>query len=601
MKHLQLPGLTRKATLALSFIALASIAILNSCARTTADQGPKLHAMFDEYWQEQMREFPTWATYLGDKRFDSLLTDISATARDRRLNSDRNYLNRLRAIDRDGLNEVDNVSADIFEINLTRSLEGDKFKSHTMPISQQNGPQMSVANLIPMITFVEAQDYENFHKRMQAFPRLIDQTIENMREGIELGLVSARINIEPVIEQIQSFIVKKPEKSTFYLPIKENKAELTGDVLKDFATKYQNAIQYDIVPAYAKLKKFLQDEYLPNTRTEFGVWSLPDGSERYTYLINYHTTLKLTPEEITQMGKDDLARIHAEMDAIITKVGFEGDRRAFFKYLHSDPKFYYKNTDSLLEGYRAILAAIKPRMSEQFGILPQADCEVKEMESYRAKTAPTAYYNGAAEDGSRPGYFYANTYNLKSRPKYEMEALTYHEAIPGHHLQGSIAQELADLPDFRKHSWFTAYGEGWALYSESLPKEIGFYQDPYSDFGRLIYDAWRACRLVVDCGLHYYKWDRQQAIDFMTEHFGGTDENVISEVDRYIAWPGQALGYKIGQLKILELRAKAKQELGEAFNLPEFHDQILGSGSIPLTALENKINKWIERKKNGSA
>ncbi|MFQ5608571.1 MAG: DUF885 family protein, partial [Candidatus Zixiibacteriota bacterium] len=432
------PGAAFKPAPAILALAMALCAI--SCSQRQTDQGPKLHTLFADFWEYQMRESPTWATYIGDKRYDSLLGDVSAEARARRLTATQNYLNRLKALDRALLSDEDKVSADMFEINLTRTLEGDRFKGHTMPISQQNGPQLSLANLIPMISFAEAQDYDNFHKRMLAFPRLIDQTIENMREGIELELVSSKINISPVVKQIESFVIKNPEKSTFYGPIKDNKAGLPDDELKKFAEKYKAAIEFHIVPAYAKLKKFIQDEYLPNCREEFGVWALPDGAERYEYLIKYHTTLPLTPLEITQMGLNDLARIEAEMDEIITKVGFEGDRSAFFKHLHSDPKFYYRKKDSLLEGYRAILAEIKPRMSEQFGILPKADCEVKEMEAYRAKTAPTAYYNGAAEDGSRPGYFYANTYRLKSRPKYEIEALTYHEAIPRHHLQGSIAQ-----------------------------------------------------------------------------------------------------------------------------------------------------------------
>ncbi len=577
-------------------IALPLLALLTfaSCAkREKVDQSEKLHKLFDEYWEFQLESSPTMATSIGDKRFDSLLADISPEGREKQRMSTRNFLNRLKAIDRGSLNETDRASSDILDIELSRSIEGAKFKNYTMPISQQNGPQLSLANLTRTITWQTEQDYKNFLLRMRAFPAQIDQTIENMREGMELGLVSANINIEPVIPQIESFAVKNVTKSPLYQPIKDNKAELSKEVISRLASEYKVTIQEKVIPAFIKLKLFLRDEYLPVCREDFGVWSLPDGKERYAYLIKFHTTLPLTPEVITEMGMKDLERIGAEMDAIMKKVNWDKSLAEFFEFLHTDKQFYYTDKDSLLEGYRRILDSVKLRVPEIFGILPQADCEVDEMAAYQAKNAPTAYYNSPAKDGSRPGRFTANTYNLKSRPKYEMEALTYHEAIPGHHLQIAIQQELKGLPTFRNHSWFTAYGEGWALYSERLPKEIGFYQDPYSDFGRLIYDAWRACRLVVDCGLHYYQWDRQKAIDFMKTRFGGTDLNIESEVDRYIAWPGQALGYKIGQLKILELRQRAKDALGDKFELSDFHDQILNQGSLPLPALEKKIDEWI--------
>ncbi len=584
----------RKLTIYSVALSLITLLTFNSCAERTVDnQAEKLHTLFDEYWEFQLETSPTMATSIGDKRYDSLLSDISPTGREKHRTATQNFLNRLKAIDQDNLNATDRASSDILDIELSRSLEGDKFKNYTMPISQQNGPQLFLANLTRNITWQTELDYDNFLKRMNAFPEYVNQTIENMREGIQLGLVSAKINIEPVIPQLESFTVKNVTKSPLYQPIKDNAAELSEAVINRLASEYKVAIQEKVIPSFIKLKLFLRDEYLPVCRDDFGVWSLPDGKERYAYLIKYHTTLPLTPEEITAMGQKDLERIGKEMSAIMEKVGWDKSLAEFFDFLHTDKRFYYTDKDSLLAGYRRILDSVKLQVPQIFGILPQADCIVDEMPTYQAKSAPTAYYNSPAEDGSRPGRFTANTYNLKSRPKYEMEALTYHEAIPGHHLQIAIQQELKGLPTFRNHSWFTAYGEGWALYSERLPKELGFYQDPYSDFGRLIYDAWRACRLVVDCGLHYYKWDRQQAIDFMKERFGGTDLNIESEVDRYIAWPGQALGYKIGQLKILELRQRAKDALGDKFKLSDFHDQILNQGSLPLPALERKINEWI--------
>lgn len=548
-----------------------------------------------------MRQYPTWATSKGDKRYDSLFTDYSADGRAKRLTEYRNYLNRLKTVDRKALNETDLVSADMFEIALTRKLNEAKFKVHTMPIDQQSGPQLSLPNLISSITFVQRQDYLNYHLRLLAFPKLIEQTISNMREGMELGLVSSKTNIEPVITQIDKFLVDDPTTSVFYSPIVDNIAGIASAEIADLGTMYAEAISASVLPAYRLLQKFLAEEYLPVCREEFGVWSLPDGKKRYQYLIERHTTLQLTPDEITKMGMDELARIEVEMEKIMKQVGFAGTRAEFFEHLHTDPQFYYTDEDSLIAGYTEILAGITARVPEIFGILPQAPCVVKELEEYRSATAPTAYYNGPADDGSRPGVFWANTYNLAARPKYEMEALTYHEGIPGHHLQIAISQERNNLPKFRQNSWFTAFGEGWALYSERLPKELGFYQDPYSDFGRLIYDAWRASRLVVDCGLHYYKWERDEAIKFMKEHVGLTDENVVSEIDRYIAWPGQALGYKIGQMKILELRARAETALGEKFSLSEFHDQVLNEGNLPLPALEKKIDEWIASKSGAGA
>ena len=574
---------------------------LNACSQTGANNTTKLNLLFDDYWEAQMKRYPTWATYIGDKRYDSLLTDLSPAAREKDKVTTRNFLNRLKAIDRYKLNESDRVSADMFELKLKEGVESEKFKNHTMPVNQQDGPHIDIPNLVSLMNFVSAQDYENFLSRMKAFPLYVDQTIANMREGVELGLVSAKINIEPVVEQIESFIVDDPTTSVFYQPIEKNEAELADDVLNDLAERYKETITNDIVPTYRKFGKFIRDEYLKACRDEFGVWSLPDGEERYQFLIQHHTTLPLTAREITETGLRNLELIHAEMDKIITQVGYEGTRAEFLEDLHTNPRYYYADKDSLLDGYRAILAGIKERMGEQFGILPKADCIVKELEEYRARNAPTAYYNGPAEDGSRPGTFYANTYQLDSRPIYEMEALTYHEAIPGHHLQIAIQQELEGIPMWRQHTWYTAFGEGWALYSEALPKELGFYGDPYSDFGRLIYEAWRASRLVVDCGLHYYKWDREKALQFMRDNFGGVEHNIVSEVDRYIAWPGQALGYKIGQLKIMELRRKAQSELGDKFRITEFHDQVLNTGCIPLPVLERKINDWITEKKDGSA
>jgi len=581
----------------LAAIAVCMGVIAMSCAKKAADPSPTLHTLFSEYFELQMKAWPTWATSLGDKRYDSLLADISSAAYDKYYTALQDYRNRLKAIDREALADSDRVSYDIFELRLDQSLEAKKFRDWTMPISQQDGPHLDFPSLLNSITFVGESDYINYHKRLLAFPRYIDQTIDNMREGMSAKLVAAQINVEPVPAQMDKIIVTDPTKSVFYEPILANAAKLDSAALQRVAAQLHDAIANGVMPAYRKLRAFVADEYLPMCRKEYGLWALADGAERYAYLIKYHTTLPLTPEQITEIGKRDLAEIHAQMDSIIAKVNFKGDRAKFIEFLHSDKRFYHTDPKGLVADYTAILDSISKRMPEIFGILPKAPCLVKVIEEYRAPEATTAYYQGPAQDGSRPGVYWVNTYDLPSRPKYEMEALSFHESIPGHHLQISIAQELTGLPEFRKHEWFTAFGEGWALYSERLPKELGFYSDPYSDFGRLIYEAWRASRLVVDCGIHYFKWDRQQAIDFMKANFGGTDRNIINEVDRYIASPGQALGYKIGQNKILELRAHAQAELGAAFSLRDFHDQVLNTGCIPLTALEKKIHEWIKTRK----
>ncbi|HSG99535.1 MAG TPA: DUF885 domain-containing protein, partial [candidate division Zixibacteria bacterium] len=385
-----------------------ALALAVSCAQQQPEDATvKLNQLFDDYWEYQMREYPTWASALGDRRYDSLLTDESQAAHDRRLTQHRNFLNRLNAIDRYQLAETDQVSADIFELQLSQFVEGARFNDQYMPINQQGGPHLALPELISALTFTSYTDYENFYKRMQAFPRYIDQHIKNMRAGMDAGLVSAKINIEPTLAQMASFIVEDPRSSVFYGPVSDNAAGLADDDIERLKEMYEGAIEDDIVPAYRKLKAFVEEEYLPACREEFGVWALPDGAERYKYLIQYHTTLPLTPEEIVQTGLDDLARIEAEMDSIIATVGFEGTRQDFFDFLHSDPRFYYTDKDSLLDGYRAILADVKQHVPTLFGILPQADCIVKELEEFRSKDAPTAYYNQPAEDGSRPGFFYA--------------------------------------------------------------------------------------------------------------------------------------------------------------------------------------------------
>lgn len=579
----------------LSIIALSCLALL-SCSQKK-DATMKLNQIFDSYWEFRLKSDPTFATYIGDHRYDDKLGDYSEAAFYADLDTVKNYLTQSEKINPNDLSETDRVSLLIFQRVAKDGIEGAKFKSYVFPISQQNGPHIDFPQLISFHPFKTQPDYQNYVTRLNAFPKQIDDIIANMQKGLAEGLLPAQVNIEKAVPQIKAQIVAKAELCELYQPVKNFPADFSKEVKDNLTQQVSDAILNSIVPSFKKLLDFVQNQYLPKCRKEVGIWALPDGKERYEFYARIHTTTNLTPQEIFDIGKKQLAIIQQDMNKIKEQVGFKGTLQQFMQHLRTDPKFYYSSKDSLMNGFRQILVKMDAKLPELFGRLPKAKWDLKEIEAYRADAAPDAYYYSAPEDFSRPGYFYVNTSHLNMRPKYTMEALAYHEAVPGHHLQGSIQQELQDLPKFRKHEWFTAFGEGWALYSEGLPKEVGFYSDPYSDFGRLTFQAWRATRLIVDTGIHYFKWSRQQAIDFFKQNTGLSEHNIISEVDRYIAWPGQALAYKIGQLKIQELRDKTESELGERFDVKAFHDRVLGEGCLPLDVLEEHINRWIEEVK----
>lgn len=557
----------------------------------------KLHQIFDSYWEYRLKSDPTFATYIGDHRYDDQLTDYSERGFYAELDTLKNYLTESEKINPKNLSETDRVSLLIFQRILKERIEGAKFKNFVFPVSQQNGPHIDFPQLISYHPFKTPSDYQNYITRLNAFPKQIDDIIANMQKGLAEGLMPARVNLEETVPQINAHIVAKPEASEFYKPVLKFPSDFSAEDKVEITKQVSQAISNSIVPSFKKLLEFVQTQYLPKCRTEVGIWALPDGKERYEYLARIHTTINLTPQQIFDIGKKELEWIHADMEKIKEQVGFKGTLQQFIQNLRTNPKFYYSSKDSLMNGFREILVKVDAKLPELFGRLPKAKWDLKEIEAYRAEAAPDAYYYPAPEDFSRPGYFYVNTSHLNMRPKYTMEALAYHEAIPGHHLQGCIQQEMQNLPKFRRYEWFTAFGEGWALYSEGLPKEVGFYSDPYSDFGRLTFQAWRATRLIVDTGIHYFKWSRQQAIDFFKQNTGLSEHNIISEVDRYIAWPGQALAYKIGQLKIKELREKAQEELGERFDVRAFHDRVLEEGNLPLDVLEEHITRWIEEVK----
>jgi prolyl oligopeptidase len=576
----------------INILTLAAI-IITGCQSpmTTPDS---LDQLFADYWEDRMERSPTWATYEGDHRWDSLLSDVSQAAVDDETEALIAFRGRLQAMITSGAADPRELNVDLFAREIDRNLKDTEMRGYLMPITQQNGPHIGFPELIGSHPFETVAGCEDFIKRLHAFPRLIDQTIANMRTGMAEGLVPARHVMDKVLPQIESQTVVDPNQSALAGAIEkigddiadEDRERLRGDILE--------AIRTQVVPAYVKLGDFVRDEYLPVCRDTIGCLALPNGKARYEYLARRYTTTTKTPEEIFAIGQREVARIRSEMEAIKDTIGFNGSLHDFIGYLRTDPQFSYDTAELLVAGFKAILARMDEKLPELFGHLPEAPYDFKEIEAWRAESAPDAYYYSAPDDRSRPGYFYINTYKPRQRPKYTMEALAYHEAVPGHHLQIAIQQELEGLPDFRRHGGYTSFVEGWALYSERLPKEVGLYDDPYTEFGRLTYDAWRAVRLVVDPGIHYFGWTREEAVEYFRENTGLAELNIQSEVDRYIAWPGQALAYKIGQLKILELRGQAEKRLGARFDIRAFHDELLNDGALPLDLLELKMDRWLE-------
>ena len=507
------------------------------------------------------------------------------------------YLAAVQEFDPAQLSREDRISYEIFLRERMRQRESERFPSYLLPLSQTGGlpttmPALgSGANAQP---FVTVADYENWLKRLDGFVVFMDQAIVNMREGVAKGVVQPRPVMEKVLSQLDALIVAKAEDSPFYGPVAKFPDTVPVAERERLTAAYREAIDGKVMPAYRRVRDYVRDDYLPKTRTTTAWTALPDGKAWYAFLVKGHTTTDMTPEQIHQVGLDEVARILGEMDGVRRKVGFEGDLEAFFNHLKSDPQFYFTQGADLLQGYRDLKVRIDAALPKLFSVLPKADYQVREVESYRAQSAAGANYQRASADGSRPGIFYVNTFNLKAQPKFGMETLSLHEASPGHHFQGSIAQELTDLPKFRRFGGnYTAYAEGWALYAEYLGKELGMFTDPYQWFGRLNDEQLRAMRLVVDTGLHALGWSRERAIEYMLENSTLAESDVVSEVERYIAWPGQALGYKIGDLRIQALRRNAEKELGAKFDIRDFHREVLGDGAVPMDVLEAKIARWV--------
>jgi uncharacterized protein (DUF885 family) len=568
-------------------------------ATSVAARSKELSALLAEIWEDTLKHSPEMASSLGDKRYDDQLTDYSAAAVNAALARGMGFIQRLSAIDTTGLTHQEQLSAELMLRSLIENQEGARFKEWQMPINQFGGFHTDTPRLVSQLSFDGVKDYDNYIARLKKIPMAFSQIRTNMELGAESGRVPPAYLMEKVVVQAQTLADQKPEDSPFALPLKKFPKTMSAAEQKRVTTDVLDAITTDVLPAYKRFATYVRVQYVPQCRKEPGVWSLPDGDAYYAFRIKQSTTLNKSAAEIHQIGLDEVKRDEAEMLAIVKKLGF-ADLKSFSAALKANPKEHPASKEALLDAYRGYIAQMKPKLPELFGTLPKAQLEVVEMPSFIAKDQAAAFYDQGTPDGSRPGRVDVNTYNFAERSLAPVEAVSYHEGIPGHHLQIAIQQELTGIPEFRKQSYYTAFTEGWAMYSERLGKEVGFYQDPYSDYGRLENDMWRAIRLVVDTGVHSKHWTRQQMVDFFHEHSAIDETNVQAEVDRYIAWPGQALGYKMGQLKILELRQQAQTALGTKFSLKAFHDVVLDSGALPMDVLEQQVDAWIAAQKSGA-
>jgi uncharacterized protein (DUF885 family) len=563
------------------------------------EAGKALNEFFESEWNYDMEQSPARASSMGDRRWNDRWGDQSLEAIHKREEHAVGALERLQKFDRAQLSTADQLNYDLFKKDLEQEIEGAKFRSYLMPINQRGGIQ-TLDELGDRLRFETVKDFDDWVARLRAFPTLMDQTIALMKEGARTHVMWPKIVLNRVPAQIEKQLVQKPEESPFFKPFKKFPDAIGAADRERLIRAGQEAIASGLLPSFQKLKKYFVEEYLPAAFDEVGVWKMPQGAEYYAYLARRHTTTDLTPQQIHEKGLSEVARIKGEMETIMTKVGFKGTMPEFFTKLRTDPRFFYKTPEELLEAYRALAKQIDPNLVKVFKTLPRTPYGVTPIPDKIAPDTTTAYYSQPAADGSRAGTYFVNLYKPETRPKWEMMALSLHESVPGHHLQIALAQELGDIPKFRRYGFYTAFVEGWGLYSESLGEEMGMYDDPYSKFGQLTYEMWRAVRLVVDTGMHSMKWDRQKAIDYFTANAPKAENDIVNEIDRYISMPGQALAYKIGELKIKELRERARREIGEGFDVREFHDAVLLSGAVPLDVLEQNINRWIATKKTAA-
>jgi len=579
------------------FVAACGNEKVESPADVT-DPTVSLHALFDEFFERGLELNPTRASRIGDYRYnDQFANSIGPEYREASRQLDETFLARLLEIDRGQLSRQDQLSYDMFQLNREQSLEGERFPAHLQPINQFYSTLNSFVQLgsgTSVHPFKTVKDYDDWLSRIDGFVVYADQAIENMQEGLRLGVVQPRILMAKSLPQIESQVVDSAEESGFWAPIERLPDEFSNADRERLAVAFKDAIENKVIPTYKRVANFVGDEYLAAARDTVGLYALPDGADWYAYNVKRITTTDLTPGEIHQIGLDEVARIHDEMRGVMAEVGFEGDLTDFFDYMNSEEQFYFDAAEELIQGYRDMAERISELSKNLFDVFPKGSLEVRRVEPFREASASGGQYRTGTPDGSRPGVFYANAYDIKARPIWGMESLFLHEAIPGHHFQRSLQVENEDLPSFRRFGGYTAFTEGWGLYAESLGKEIGVYTDPYQYFGALNAELWRAIRLVVDTGLHAKEWTRQDVLDFMYANSAVKEARAVSEAERFMAIPGQALAYKIGQLKIRQLRDDAEERLGDKFDVKAFHSQVLMDGPMPLSMLEDKIDDWVE-------
>jgi uncharacterized protein (DUF885 family) len=558
-----------------------------------ADATADLHALFEREWERDMVDNPLLATYRGDRRYDDRWPDISLAAQAARDAADAQVLEQLARIPRDALSPAEQLNYDLFRYEYEDRVAAARFHPEYYEIRAREGPQ-SLNETAELMPFETVAHYETWLRRLAALPGYLEQYAEQLRRAAAAKHTQPRVIMDRVVPQLAMQVVDRPEDSPFFERFRTWPDAIPPAERERLTAAARKVIAEAVVPAYRQFATVFGHAYLPACRETVGIWDTPDGRAFYANRARHHTTTSLTPEQIHEIGLAEVARNRVAMQKVMDEVGFKDELTAFFEHLRTDPKFYYKTPEELYRAYAFITKVIDPELPRLFGRLYRTPFGLRPIPDTSAPNTTTAYYQGPSIDGTRPGYYYVNLYRPEVRPKYEMEVLTVHEAAPGHHLQIALAQEQTDLPKFRRFSGQTAYVEGWALYSERLGYDLGLYKDPYSRFGQLTYDQWRAVRLVVDTGIHHMGWTRQQAIDYFMANAAKTVTDIVNEIDRYIAWPGQALGYKIGQLKIIELRERARAAHGERFDIRAFHDAILATGAVPLEILESAMNAWIE-------
>tara|TARA_B100001989_G_scaffold228433_1_gene185199 strand:+ start:1648 stop:3426 length:1779 start_codon:yes stop_codon:yes gene_type:complete len=554
----------------------------------------KFKDFLERNWQDSMEKSPLFASLLGDKRYDNKVSSNSIEDFFTEKEYESYVLDVLSQIDPNNLSENDQLNYRLLKSDYEISLEGREYPGYYMRLNQRGGVQdyYLYGN---RLNFTDLQSYKNWFERIKGYTQNVKNSLEINKEGLELGYTQPKLVTRGVSAQIGAMLERELEDHPYFKIFKNVGDVASPEDAQALQSEVKDYIQNVLNPAYQELYDFLINEYLPESRDTIGISDVPNGKEWYEYLARYHTTTNLTPDEIHEIGLREVAKIRAEMERIIEQVGWEGDFNSFLQYLRTDPRFYYETGEELLQAYRAMSKEIDAYMPTLFNKLPRAPYGVIPIPMESAPFTTTAYYN--APSAGRPGYYYANLYMPEVRPKYEIPVLSVHEAVPGHHHQIALAQEMENVPNFRKYLSITAFVEGWGLYSEQLGESMGIYDDPYDKFGQLTYDMWRAVRLVVDTGMHYKDWSREDAVNLFLDNTAKTEQDINNEVDRYIAWPGQALAYKIGQLKIMELRDKSKEALGDDFDIKDFHDHILSFGSIPLNILEEKVDEFIEAKR----